>query len=47
MFHYKSCGLENLYLVNGYITKEIPFEWVEDMEDPGNQKVLESSSCLV
>ncbi|MEN3157097.1 helix-turn-helix domain-containing protein [Alkalimonas sp. NCh-2] len=33
MFHYKSCGLENVYLVNGYIKKETPFGEAVSIED--------------
>lgn len=25
MFHYKSCGLENIYLRNGFVEKETPY----------------------
>lgn len=33
MYHYKSCGLENIYLKNGYVLKETPYGPAVAIED--------------
>lgn len=33
MYHYKSCGLENIYLKNGYTLKETPYGPAVSIED--------------
>lgn len=33
MYHYKSCGLENIYLSNGYSVKDTPYGSAVSIED--------------